>query len=107
MKPKTTEMVYSNLIPQEQIAKVAAEVIRRYRQDASEQDCTELTGAILILSKYLDNFFTGEFFAQIHCTETEFQQLNIIATSYPNTFETWSELIGLSPMTLRYNVKLN
>lgn len=106
MKPQTTEMIYSNLIPQEQIAKVAAEVIRRYRQDASEQDCTELTGAILILLKYLDNFFTGELFVQIHCTETEFQQLNIIATSYPNTFETWSELIGLSPMTLRYNVKL-
>lgn len=101
-----TEMDYSNLIPQEQIAKVTAEVIRRYRQDASEQDCTELTGAVLILAKYLDNFFTGEFFVQIHCTEIEFQQLNVIATSYADTFETWSELIGLSPMTLRYNVKL-
>lgn len=99
-------MVYSNLIPQEQIAKVATEVIRRYRQDASEQDCAELTGAVLILSKYLDNFFTGELFVQIHCTEAEFQQLNTIATCYSHTFETWSELIGLSPTTLRYNVKL-
>lgn len=101
-----TVMVYSNLIPQEQLAKVASGVIRRYRQDASDQDCEELTAAFLILAKYLNNFFTGEFYAKIECSEKEFQQLNTIATSYQNTFETWSELIGLSPAVIRYNVKL-
>lgn len=99
-------MVYSNLIPQEQLAKVASGVIRRYRQDASDQDCEDLTTGFLILSKYLGNFFTGEFYVKIECTEKEFQQLNVIATSYKNTFETWSELIGLSPAVLRYNVRL-
>lgn len=99
-------MVYSNLIPQEQLAKVASGVIRRYRQDASEQDCEELTAVFLILAKYLDNFFTGEFYAKIECTEAEFQQLNTVATSYPNTFETWSELIGLSPAVIRYNIRI-
>lgn len=99
-------MIYSNL-KKEQIANVAAEIIRRYRQDASEQDCSELSGAFLILAKYLDNFYTGDFFAKIDCTESEFQSLNIIATTYPETFETWSELIGLSPTLLRYNVKLH
>lgn len=101
-----TVMVYSNLIPQEQLAKVASGVIRRYRQDASDQDCEELTAAFLILAKYLNNFFTGEFYAKIECSEKEFQQLNTIATSYQNTFETWSELVGLSPAVIRYNVKL-
>jgi len=101
-----TVMVYSNLIPQEQLAKVASGVIRRYRQDASDQDCEELTAAFLILAKYLNNFFTGEFYAKIECSEKEFQQLSTIATSYQNTFETWSELIGLSPAIIRYNVKL-
>ncbi len=99
-------MIYSNLIPQEQLAKVASGVIRRYRQDASEQDCEELTLAFLILAKYLDNFFTGEFYAKIECSEAEFQLLNTVATSYPNTFETWGELVGLSPAVIRYNVKL-
>lgn len=100
-------MRYSNLIPKEQITSVAAEVIRRYRQDASDQDCSELTEAFLILATYMDNFFTGEFYRKLECTDTEFQRLNIVATNYPNTFETWSELLGLSdPMTLRYNVKL-
>lgn len=99
-------MVYSSLIPQEQLAKVASGVIRRYRQDASEQDCSDLIVAFLILARHLDNFFTGEFYAKIGCSEKEFQQLNTIATSYQNTFETWSELIGLSPAVIRYNVKL-
>lgn len=99
-------MDYSSLIPQEQLAKVASGVIRRYRQDASDQDCEELTAAFLILAKYLNNFFTGEFYAKIECSEAEFQQLNTVATSYPNTFETWSELIGLSPAVIRYNVRL-
>lgn len=86
---------------------MAAEVIRRYRQDASDQDCSELTEAFLILATYMDNFFTGEFYRKLECTDTEFQRLSIVATSYPNTLETWSELLGLSdPMTLRYNVKL-
>lgn len=86
---------------------MAAEVIRRYRQDASDQDCSELTEAFLILAAYMDNFFTGEFYRKLECTDTEFQRLSIVATSYPNTLETWSELLGLSdPMTLRYNVKL-
>ena len=93
-----TVMVYSNLIPQEQLAKVASGVIRRYRQDASDQDCEEPTAAFLILAK--------QFYAKIECSEKEFQQLNTIATSYQNTFETWSELIGLSPAVIRYNVKL-
>lgn len=101
-----TTMVYSNLIPREQIVTVASGVIRRYRQDASDQDCEDLLGAFLILSKYLENFFTGDFYAKIECTEKEFQQLNAIATSYKNTFETWSELIGLSPTVIRYNVRL-
>lgn len=99
-------MVYSNLIPQEQLAKIASGVIRRYRQDASDQDCEDLTTGFLILSKYLENFFTGEFYVKIECAEKEFQQLNVIATSYKNTFETWSELIGLSPAVIRYNVRL-
>lgn len=99
-------MIYSNLIPQEQLAKVASGVIRRYRQDASDQDSEELTAAFFILAKYLDNFFTGDFFKKIDCTETEFQSLNTVATKYPNTFGTWSELIGLSPVVIRYNVKL-
>ncbi len=99
-------MIYSNLIPKDQLACVASGVIRRYRQDASEQDCAELTAAFLILAKYLDNFFTGEFYAKIDCCEAEFQQLNSVATSYPNTFETWDELIGLSPIVIRYNVRL-
>lgn len=103
---QTVAMIYSNLIPQEQLAKVASGVIRRYRQDASDQDCEDLTTSFLILSKYLGNFFTGEFYVKIECTETEFQQLNVIATSYKNTFETWSELIGLSPTVIRYNVRL-
>lgn len=86
---------------------MAAEVIRRYRQDASDQDCSELMEAFLILATYMDNFFTGEFYRKLECTDTEFQRLSIVATSYPNTLETWSELLGLSdPMTLRYNVKL-
>ena len=101
-----TTMVYSNLIPREQIVTVASGVIRRYRQDASDQDCEDLLGAFLILSKYLENFFTGDFYTKIECTEKEFQQLNAIATSYKNTFETWSELIGLSPTVIRYNVRL-
>lgn len=99
-------MVYSNLIPQEQLAKVASGVIRRYRQDASDQDCEDLTTGFLILSKYMENFFTGEFYIKIECAEKEFQQLSAIATSYKNTFETWSELIGLSPAVIRYNVRL-
>lgn len=100
-------MRYSDLIPKEQIANVAAEVIRRYRQDASEQDCADLIDTFLILAKYMDNFFTGEFYRKIECTSAEFQALNNVATSYPNTFETWSELIGISTsMELRYNVKL-
>lgn len=99
-------MIYSNLIPQEQLAKVASGVIRRYRQDASDQDSEELTAAFFILAKYLDNFFTGDFFKKIDCTETEFQSLSTVATKYPNTFGTWSELIGLSPVVIRYNVKL-
>ena len=99
-------MIYSNL-KKEQIAKVAAEVIRRYRQDASEQDCAELTDAFLILAKYLDNFYTGELFVKLGCMESEFQYLNTIATTYPETFETWSELIGLSPTVIRYNFKLH
>lgn len=95
------------MIPKEQIAIVAAEVIRRYRQDASEQDCADLIEVFLVLAKYMDNFFTGEFYRKIECTGTEFQTLNNVATSYPNTFETWSELIGISTsMELRYNVKL-
>lgn len=99
-------MIYSNLIPQEQLVKVASGVIRRYRQGASDQDSEELTAAFLILAKYLNNFFTGEFYVKIECSEAEFQQLNAVATSYPNTFETWSELIGLSPVVIRYNVRL-
>ncbi len=102
----TARMTYSN-VNKEQIATVASEVIRRYRQDASEQDCTELTGAFLVLAKYLDNFYTGEMFVRLDCTEAEFQRLNTVATTYPETFETWSELIGLSPVVIRYNVKLH
>ena len=49
----TVQMTYSN-ISKEQIAGVASEVIRRYRQDASEQDCAELTEAFLVLARYLD-----------------------------------------------------
>ena len=37
-------------LSKEQIAGVASEVIRRYRQDASEQDCAELTEAFLVLA---------------------------------------------------------
>ena len=33
--------------------------------------------------------------------------MNTVATAYPETFETWSELIGLSPVVIRYNVKLH
>lgn len=99
-------MTYSNL-KKDHIVDVAAEVIRRYRQDASEQDCAELTDAFLILAKYLDNFFTNEFFAKIGCSEAEFQYLNTVATTYPESLETWSELIGLSPAVIRYNVKLH
>lgn len=99
-------MRYSDLIPQEQIVRVAAEVIRRYRQDASEQDCTELMEVFLVLAKYMGNFFTGEFYRKIECSESEFQRLNVVATSYPNTLETWSELVAFNSMELRYNVKL-
>lgn len=102
----TVQMTYSN-ISKEQIAGVASEVIRRYRQDASEQDCAELTEAFLVLARYLDNFYTGELFVRLDCTESEFQHLNTVATAYPETFETWSELIGLSPVVIRYNVKLH
>lgn len=105
-RQKMIAMDYSNLIPKEQLATVATGVIRRYRQDASEQDCAELTNAFLILAKYLNNFHTGEFYVKIDCSEAEFQQLNVIATSYKETFETWSELIGLSPIEVRYNVRL-
>lgn len=105
-RQKMTAMVYSSLIPQEQLANIATGVIRRYRQDASEQDCEELTNAFLILAKYLNNFHTGEFYVKIDCSEAEFQQLNAIATGYKDTFETWSELIGLSPVVVRYNVRL-
>lgn len=105
-RQKMTAMDYSNLIPKEQLATVATGVIRRYRQDASEQDCAELTNAFLILAKYLNNFHTGEFYVKIDCSEAEFQQLNVMATSYKETFETWSELIGLSPIEVRYNVRL-
>lgn len=101
-----TTMVYSNLIPREQLVKVASGVIRRYRQDASEQDCEDLLEVFLILSKYLENFFTGDFYAKIECAEKEFQRLNVIATGYKDTFETWGELIGLSPIDVRYNVRL-
>lgn len=102
----TVQMTYSN-ISKEQIAGVASEVIRRYRQDASEQDCAELTEAFLVLARYLDNFYTGELFVRLDCTESEFQHLNTVATAYPETFETWSELIGLAPVVIRYNVKLH
>lgn len=100
------EMDYSNLISQEHLAKVASGVIRRYRQDASEQDCSELTEAILILAKYLNNFFTGEFFVRIDCSDIEFQKLNVVATHYPKTLETWGELIGIAPAKVQHNVKL-
>lgn len=68
-------MIYSDYIKKEQIADVAAEIIRRYRQDASEQDCIELTEVFLILAKYVDNFFCNEFWAKIGCTDGEFQRL--------------------------------
>ena len=80
----TVQMTYSN-ISKEQIAGVASEVIRRYRQDASEQDCAELTEAFLVLARYLDNFYTGELFVRLDCTESEFQHLNTVATAYPET----------------------
>ncbi len=99
-------MIYSDYIKKEQIADVAAEIIRRYRQDASEQDCIELTEVFLILAKYVDNFFCNEFWAKIGCTDGEFQRLSNVATHYPETLETWSELIGLEPISIRYNVKL-
>lgn len=99
-------MDYSNLIAREQLVNIASGVIRRYRQDASDQDCGDLTDAFLILSKYLDNYFTGDFYVTIDCSEPEFQKLNVVATHYPNTFETWGELIGLAPATIRHNIKL-
>ena len=98
-------MIYSDFVKKEQIADVAAEIIRRFRQDASDQDCANLTDAFIILAKYLDNYYTEDW-TTIHCTEEEFTRLNNVATHYQETLETLSELIGISTMDIRYRVLL-
>lgn len=100
-------MDYSASIPYNRLVTVSAEVIRRYNQDSSDQDCEALLEGFLILSKYLDNFYTGEFYVAIKCTDKEFGKLGSVASGYPKTLDVWSELMGLStPMTIKYNVRL-
>ena len=96
----------SNL-PKQLLEGLASDTIRRYRSDASEQDVAELTAVFLILSKYMNNYYTDQFFVRIECTETEFQRLSAIANGYPCCLQTWSELTGLQPQVIRYQVKLD
>jgi DNA polymerase len=100
-------MDYNSHISKDQIAKVSAEVIRRHRQGASDKECADLIDAFIILSKYLNKYDTKECYKEIPCTTSEFNTLNLVATGYPNTLETWGELITLDdPMLVRRNVKL-
>ena len=99
-------MDYRTVIPEEHLKKVSAGIIRRYRKDAGDQECSELMEAFLILARYLTNFFTDHRYVEIKCTDPEFRFLGTVATTYRETVETWSELLSLGdPPVIRYNVK--
>lgn len=99
-------MDYRTVIPEEHLKKVSAGIIRRYRKDAGDQECSELMEAFLILARHLTNFFTDHRYVEIKCTDPEFRFLGTVATTYRETVETWSELLSLGdPPVIRYNVK--
>ena len=104
----TVQMTYSN-ISKEQIAGVASEVIRRYRAGCLGAGLRRVDRSVSRTGQVSGQFFIPEsFFVRLDCTESEFQHLNTVATALSGNFSRLgASLIGLSPVVIRYNVKLH
>lgn len=100
-------MRYESIIPKEESSALAAGVIRRYLEDATDMQCEALTGAFRILAKYWDDFHASEFYTAVNCTNDEFNIIAAGADCRKGLIDVWPEMrvVGNEIMTV-FNVRI-